>query len=146
MHSNMQFDIVSANAQIFSGKIRMLTVTGSAGELGIHPGHTALLTSLKPGKISIMRDDGTAQGSEEIFYISGGILEVQPDKVSVLGDHAARGSDLDEAAAQAAKQHAEQQLADAKSGKHSSHAAKQLNEALAQLQIIKELRKKTRLR
>jgi F-type H+-transporting ATPase subunit epsilon len=135
----MQLDIVSAEASIFSGKIEHVIVTGNMGELGIHPGHTALLTSLKPGQIRAFFEDGR----EEIFYISGGMLEVQPQAVTVLADTAVRAGDLDEAAAKAVIEHAEKILEKQKAGLEYSKALVELAEAAAQLSAIKMLRKKT---
>jgi F-type H+-transporting ATPase subunit epsilon len=135
----MELDIVSAEASIFSGAVERITVTGSMGELGIHPGHTALLTSLKPGQISAV----LAGGEEEIFYISGGILEVQPQAVSVLADTVVRAGDIDEAAAEAVKEHAEKVLQKQKAGIEYSRALAELAEAAAQLRAIQLLRKRT---
>lgn len=132
----MQLDIVSAEASIFQGKVRHLSVTGSLGELGIHPGHTALLTALKPGQILAELEDG----SEEIFYMSGGMLEVQPTTVTVLADTAHRAADLDEAAAEAAKARAEKLLSDNKTGIEYSQALVELAESMAQLRAIQKLR------
>jgi len=133
----MQLDIVSAEKALFQGAVKFLSVTGSAGELGIHPGHTALLTALKPGQI---RAD-LAEGREEIFYISGGMLEVQPDIITILADTAVRAADLDEAAAQAAIEHAEKILSERKAGIEYSTALVELAEATAQLRAIRMLRR-----
>jgi F-type H+-transporting ATPase subunit epsilon len=134
----MDLDIVSAEASIFQGKVQHLSVTGSMGELGIHPGHTALLTSLKPGQIFAVLEDG----KEEIFYMSGGMLEVQPQSVTILADTANRASDLDEAAANAAKARAEKLLNEHKSGVEYSKALVELAESMAQLRAIQRLRDK----
>lgn len=136
----MELDIVSAEASIFTGTVKFLSVTGSIGELGIHPGHTALLTSLKPGQIRAILEDN----KEEIFYISGGMLEVQPDTVTVLADTAVRATDLDEAAAQAAKEHAEKILEKKKAGIEYSKALAELSEAVAQLRAIRILRSRVK--
>jgi len=133
----MQLDIVSAEASIFTGSVKLLTVTGSVGELGIHPGHTALLTSLKPGQITATFEDGR----EEVFYISGGMLEIQPGTATVLADTATRAGDLDEAAALAAKEEAEKKLAEQESGIEYTRALTELAEAAAQLRTIEKLRK-----
>ncbi len=133
----MQLDIVSAESEIFSGKVKALIATGSAGELGIYPGHTALLTSLKPGQIrAILEND-----EEEIFYMSGGMLEVQPEVVTVLADTAVRAADLDEAAALAAKEEAEKTITEHKAGVEYSRALSELAEAAAQLRAIEMLRR-----
>ncbi len=136
----MELDIVSAEASIFTGVVTFLSVTGSAGELGIHPGHTALLTSLKPGQIKAT----TEAGDEEVFYISGGMLEVQPDAVTVLADTAVRAGDLDEAAAEASKERAEKILDEQQSGIEYSRAVSELAEAAAQLRAIQTLRKRAK--
>lgn len=135
----MQLDIVSAEAAIFTGSVTFLAVTGSMGELGIYPGHTALLTSLKPGQVKAT----TVDGSEEIFYISGGMLEVQPEVTTILADTAIRAVDLDEAAAQAAQAHAQKMLSEHDAGVEYSRALSELAEAAAQLQAIQMLRKKS---
>jgi F-type H+-transporting ATPase subunit epsilon len=135
--NTMQLDIVSAEASIFSGRVKALIATGSAGELGIYPGHTALLTSLKPGQIRVTLEND----QEELFYISGGMLEVQPQVVTVLADTAIRASDLDEAAALAAKEEAERKLAEQKAGIEYSKALTELAEAVAQLRTIEMIRR-----
>lgn len=140
MSKTMQLEIVSAEASVFSGAVIKLVVTGSAGELGIYPGHTALLTSLKPGQIHASFLDGR----EEWFYISGGILEVQPDVATVLADTAIRAADLDEAAVVAAKEAAEKIIAQGKSDFDYSRALSELAEAAAQLRAIDHLRKRAR--
>lgn len=136
--TTMELDIVSAEASIFTGTVEFLTVTGSVGELGIHPGHTALLTLLKPGQIRAQ----LSGGREDVFYISGGMLEVQPTAVTVLADTAVRATDLDEAAARAAVEHAEKVLENQKAGIEYSRALKELAEAAAQLRAIQMLRKR----
>ncbi len=138
MAMTVHLDIVSAEAQIFSGLVEMISATGKMGELGILPGHTPLLTSLKPGLIRTVKQGG----EEEIFYISGGILEVQPDIVTVLADTAARAGDLDEAAAFEAKERAEKLLENKNSEFEYGAALSELAEAAAQLRAIQELRKK----
>lgn len=138
--SLMQLDIVSAQAAIFSGQVKLLIATGQGGELGIYPGHTALLTALKPGQIrAVLQDD-----SEEVFYMSGGMLEVQPDCVTVLADTAQRATDLDEAAVLAVKEAAERQLTERKAGIEYSKALSELAEAAAQLRAIDMIRRKAR--
>ncbi|HYF98143.1 MAG TPA: F0F1 ATP synthase subunit epsilon [Coxiellaceae bacterium] len=133
----IQLDIVSAVAPIFSGPVQHLIVTGKAGELGIFPGHTALLTALKPGQITAK----LANGDEEVFYISGGMLEVQPELVTVLADSALRAHDIDEAAALAAKERAEKILGDQKESIQYAGAATELAEAAAQLRALQSIRK-----
>src|SRR4030081_3802108 len=97
----MQLDIVSAERSLFQGVVKFISVTGGMGELGINPGHTTLLTDLKPGQVRVE----FAEGKSEVFYISGGMLEIQPEIVTILADTAVRASDLDEAAAKAAIEH-----------------------------------------
>ena len=118
----------------------MLSVTGKMGELGIHPGHTALLTALKPGQVHAILEDG----SEEVFYISGGMLEVQPTMVTILADMAARAEDLDEAAAEAASARASNLIAQTKAGIEYSKALAELAQAMAQLRAIDMIRKRKR--
>jgi len=132
----LELDVVSAESSIFQGKVKYLIATGGMGELGIHPGHTPLLTALKPGQIKVEMADG----KEDVFYMSGGMLEVQPESVTVLADTALRAADLDEAAAKAAMQRAEKILSDKKSGMEYSAAMAELAEAAAQLRAIKTLR------
>src|SRR5438552_18325242 len=103
----IRLDIVSAEKQIFSGEVDMIFVTGEMGELGIAPGHSQLLTTLRPGYVRVILPNK----EEEVFFISGGMLEVQPYIVSVLADTAIRAEDIDEAAAIAAKEQAEKALA-----------------------------------
>ncbi len=134
----MQIEIVSAEKAIFLGEATHIVVTGSLGELGIYPGHTQLLTALKPGPVRIVR----LNGEDEILYISGGILEVQPQLVSILADTAIRASDLDEMAALEAKEHAERILNDKQADIDYAKATVELAQAVAQLQVISKLKKK----
>ncbi|MFK7730825.1 MAG: F0F1 ATP synthase subunit epsilon [Pseudomonadales bacterium] len=140
MAMTVHCDIVSAEEEIFSGLVEVLSATGISGELGIYPGHAPLLTRLSPGPIRI-----TVQGGEEqIYYASGGFLEVQSSTVSVLADTAIRADDVDEAAAEEAQKQAEQELAQKASDVDYSKAAARLAEAAAQLRTIQELRKKVK--
>jgi F-type H+-transporting ATPase subunit epsilon len=134
----IQFDIVSAETEIFSGQAVHVIVTGMLGELGIYPGHTQLLTALKPGPVRIVK----AEGDDEILYISGGILEVQPDVITLLVDTAIRAKDLDEMAALEAKQRAEHALSDKQADIDYAKATAELAQAIAQLQAIAKLKKK----
>lgn len=134
----MQIEIVSAEVSIFSGEATHIIVTGLLGELGIYPGHTQLLTALKPGPVRIVKPDG----EDEILYISGGILEVQPQLVSILADTAIRAADLDELAALEAKEHAERILSDKQADIDYAKATAELAQAVAQLQAISKLKKK----
>jgi len=133
-------DIVSAEEEIFSGQVEVISATGMSGELGIYPGHAPLLTRLSPGPIRI-----TVQGGEEqIYYASGGFLEVQSGTISVLADTAIRADDLDEAAAEEAQKRAEQELAQKSSDVDYSKATARLAEAAAQLRTLQALRKKVK--
>ena len=138
MSPTLRLDIVSAERAIFSGEVEMVFATGLLGELGIAPGHAPLLTELKPGNIRAQLSKDT----EEIFYISGGMLEVQPFVVTVLADTAARAADIDEAAAIAAKERAEQAIANKSAEIDFARANIELAEALAQIRTIQALRKK----
>ena len=134
----LELDIVSAEASIFHGEVQFVSVTGTVGELGIHPGHAPLLTALKPGQVHATLKDGKV----EVFYISGGMLEVQPNMVSVLADTALRADDLDEAAVLIAKERAEKILQQKTEGMEYSRALAELAEAAAQLRAISMLRDK----
>jgi F-type H+-transporting ATPase subunit epsilon len=128
-------DIVSAEEEIFSGLVEMVIATGAMGELGINYGHAPLLTELVPGPMRVIKQGG----EEEIFYLSGGFLEVQPYEVKVLADTAMRADDLDEAAALEAQKAAEQAAANQAGDMDYSRA---LAEAAAQLRTIQEIRRK----
>lgn len=131
-------DIVSAETEIFSGLVELLVATASEGDVGITYGHAPLLTGLRPGPIRVKRQSG----EEEIYYLSGGYLEVQPDVVTVLADSALRAGDMDEAAALEAKKQAEQALSSQNGDIDYSRAAVQLAEAAAQLRTLQAVRKK----
>jgi len=136
MSMTIHVDIVSAEASIYSGLAEMVFAPGELGELGIAPRHAPLVTRLKPGEVRVNT------GKEELgFFISGGILEVQPHLVTVLADTAIRADDLDEAKALAAKKQAEDVLADKTSDIDFAKAQAELAEAAAQLQAISRLRK-----
>lgn len=130
-------DIVSAEKSIFSGQAEMVVATGVMGEVGIVPGHAPLLTLLKPGEIRVTKRGG----EEEIFYISGGMLEVQAHCVTVLADTAERADNLDESAALEAKQRAEEAIANKESDFDYSVAAAELARAAAQIRAIHKARK-----
>lgn len=138
MAMTLQCDIVSAEREIFSGLVEMVITTGSLGEVGIAYGHAPLLTGIKPGPVRLIKQGG----AEEIFFVSGGYLEVQPYHVTVLADTALRADDMDEAAALEAQQQAQQQLADQSSEIDFQRAAAQLAEAAAQLRTLQAIRKK----
>lgn len=131
-------DIVSAEEAIFSGSVTMVVATGVMGELGILPGHTALLTQLRPGPIRLVKEDG----EEDIFYCSGGILEIQPNVVTILADTVERAGSLDQAAAEEARKAAELALANQKDDVDYANAAAQLAEAAARLRTLDAIRKK----
>jgi len=131
-------DIVSAEEAIFSGLAQMIVAHGTLGDLGIEYGHAPLLTSLEPGPVRVK----TQGGEEQVFYVSGGFLEVQPGLVTILADTALRAQDLDEAAAAEAQREAEQALANQSGDIDYSRAAAQLAAAAAQLRTIQQIRKK----
>ena len=137
MTKTIQCDIVSAHEEIFSGEATMVIASGIAGELGITPRHAPLITLLKAGPVRVQKADG----EEEFFFVSGGVLEVQPHMITVLTDTATRGADLDEAAAKAAKAEAERQLADRTGEMEVAEAQSQLMQAVAQLAALEHLRK-----
>lgn len=134
----LKLDIVSTEASIFSGVAKFVAVTGAIGELGIYPGHTPLLTTLKPGQIRVTLDNN----EEEVFYMSGGMLEIQPDSISILADTALRAADLDEARVKTAMQRAEKIISEKKSGMEYSAALAELAQSAAQLRAISLLRDK----
>ena len=133
----IQVDIVSAEGEIFSGPATMLFAPGTLGDLGIAPRHAPLLTLLRPGEVRVQ----TADGAEQHFFVGGGALEVQPNKVTVLADTAIRAKDLDEQAALAAKQRAEEALRDKVDKISQAEALAELARAAAQLKLIQRLRK-----
>lgn len=140
MTKTIQCDIVSAHEEIFSGEAVMVFATGVSGELGITPRHAPLITQLKPGPVRVQ----DADGGEQFFFVTGGILEVQPHMVTVMADTALRGEDLDAAAAQAAKAEAERELADRTGEMEVAEAQAKLLEAAAQLRALEQLRRKTK--
>lgn len=137
MASTVHCSIVSAEQEIFSGQVQMVVANGTIGELGIFPGHTPLLTGVKPGPVRLKLENG----EEEIFFASGGYLEVQPNAITILADTALRADDLDEAAAQAAQQKAEQELADNKSDIDFGRVQADIQETAAMLRTIRKYRK-----
>ncbi|MGN6112684.1 MAG: F0F1 ATP synthase subunit epsilon [Luteimonas sp.] len=137
MASTIRCDIVSAEAEIFHGEATMVVATGEMGELGIAPRHAPLITRLRPGKVVVT----TADGEQLDFAISGGILEVQPQVVTVLADTAVRAQDIDEAAVLAAKAEAERILAHRGEQMEVAEAQQRLAEVTAQLQALERLRK-----
>ena len=137
MATTMHCDIVSAEKNIFSGAVQMVVAAGSQGDLGVSFGHAPLLTALIPGPVRLILNDG----KEEVFYVSGGFLEVQRDVVTLLADTAARADDLDEAAAAKAMEHAEKAIANQDAEFDYSVAAKELAEAAAQLRALRQAKK-----
>jgi len=137
MANTIQVDIVSAEGEIFSGAATMVFAPASQGEIGIAPRHAPLLTTLKPGEVRVQTPDG----GEQYFYVGGGAIEVQPHLVTVLADTALRARDIDEAAALAAKQRAEEALRDKVGQISQAEALAELARAAAQLKAIERLRK-----
>ncbi|HEY9106898.1 MAG TPA: F0F1 ATP synthase subunit epsilon [Roseateles sp.] len=136
--ATLHVDVVSAEEQIFSGEAKFVALPGESGELGILPKHTPLITRIKPGAVRIERADG----SEEFVFVAGGILEVQPNRVTVLADTAIRGKDLDEAKANEAKKLAEEALKNAKSEIDLAKAQSELAIQAAQLAALRKFLKK----
>lgn len=135
MAMTIHIDIVSAEEEIFSGQANMVFAPAEMGEVGIAPRHTAMLTRLKPGEIRVQME-----GQEQMFYVSGGMLEVQPHVITVLADTALRAKDLDEAAALRVKERAEKAMIDKTSDFDYARAQAELAEAVAQLRTIKKIR------
>jgi F-type H+-transporting ATPase subunit epsilon len=134
--SKLQCEVVSVKESIFSGEIAMLIAKGVGGDVGILPGHAPLITLLKPGPIRVQLENGT----EELIYVSGGVLEVQPHVVTVLADTAIRAKDLDEAAILEARKRAESLLENQRSDLDTSAAMAALAEAVAQLQTLQKMK------
>ena len=136
MSMTMHIDIVSAEAEIFSGTVTMVYAPAEMGEVGIAPRHAPLLTRLKPGEVRVQ----TQEGEELSFFVSGGMLEVQPHVVTVLADTAIRAADLDEAQAMEARERAERMLADKSAEVDYAKAQSELAQSMAQLAAIRKLR------
>ncbi len=139
MAMSVHVDVVSAEESIFSGLAEMVVVPGETGELGIYPRHAPLLTRIRPGSVRIKLAD--KQGEEALIYVSGGILEVQPNVITVLADTAIRGADLDEARALEAKRAAEEAIKNRTSEMDLAKSQAELAEAVAQIHAIQKLRK-----
>ena len=138
MANTIRVDVVSAEESIFSGEARFVALPGEAGELGIYPRHTPLITRIKPGSVRIERPDG----SEEFIFVAGGVLEVQPNAVTVLSDTAIRGKDLDDEKANAAKAAAEEALRNAKGELDIARAQSELAVMAAQIAALRKYRQK----
>lgn len=139
MANTIRVDVVSAEEQIFSGEAEFVALPGESGELGIYPKHTPLITRIRPGAVRIKV---AGQAEDEFVFVAGGILEVQPNAVTVLADTAIRGQDLDEAKASEAKRMAEEALADRSASFDHAAAQAELAVAMAQLAAIQRLRQK----
>ena len=137
--STIHVDVVSAEEAIFEGEAEFVALTGESGELGIYPQHTPLITRIRPGAVRI-KIAGKAE--EELVFVAGGILEVQPNRVTVLADTAIRGHDLDEAKAEEARKKAEEALANRSADIDYAKAQAELMEAMAQIAAIRKLRGK----
>jgi F-type H+-transporting ATPase subunit epsilon len=136
--STIRVDVVSAEASVFHGEAKLVVATGEMGELGIAPRHAPLITRLKPGQVRVIQPN-----DEELFlYVSGGIMEVQPNVVTILTDTSVRAADLDEVAAKQAKEDAEKAIANRTDSIEIAEAQARLAEAAAQLQLINKLRGK----
>ena len=138
MANTIHVDVVSAEESIFSGEATFVALPGEAGELGIYPRHTPLITRIKPGSVRIQ----TPGGGEEFVFVAGGILEVQPDVITVLSDTAIRGKDLDEAKASDARKQAEEALKNAKSEIDMARATSELAVLAAQIAALRKYRQK----
>ncbi len=136
--TTIHVDVVSAEEAIFSGEARFVALPGEAGELGIYPRHTPLITRIKPGAVRIEKEDGT----EEFVFVAGGLLEVQPNCVTVLSDTAIRGKDLDETKASEAKAAAEEALKNARSDIDIAMAQSELAVMAAQIAALRKYRQK----
>lgn len=138
MAMTVHCDIVSAEQSLYSGLVEMIVASATEGDVGIMPGHAPLLTQLKPGPVRIIKQSG----SEEIYYMTGGFLEVQPNLITILADTAVRAEDVDEAAAEQARQKAKEVLEGQHTDMDTGMAMALLAESLAQLRTIEQLKKK----
>jgi F-type H+-transporting ATPase subunit epsilon len=138
MASQILCSIVSAEEEIFNGEVEMVAATGTMGELGIMPGHTALLSGIKPGPIRLIMPGG----AEEVFFASGGFIEVQPTMITILADTAIRADDIDEAKAVEAQRVAERELADQKADFDYSKVQADLQDQAAMLRTIRKVRER----
>ena len=138
MAKTMQCNVVSAEESLYTGDVQMVIATGDLGDLGITPGHAPLITTLKPGPVRLVFEDG----SDELFFVSGGFLEVVPSKVTILADTAERAENLDEAAAIHAQDEAKRLLEEQHADFDYSRATVELAEAVARIRVIEQLRKR----
>lgn len=139
MAKTFHLDVVSAEASIFEGEVQFVTLPGEEGEFGILPGHTPLISRIRPGTVKLTHADG----KEDFIFIAGGLIEVQPDRVTVLSDTAVRGGDLDEAKARQAREQAEEALRNAKDKAEVAVVEAELAMLAAQLAAIRKLRGKS---
>lgn len=139
MTSSVHCDVVSTEKSLFSGSAEMVVVSGESGDLGILPGHTPILTSIRPGPVRIIKQGG----DQEIIYASGGYLEVQPNKVIVLADTALRAKEINESRAMQAREKAQKEMENSKGKMDYSRAASKLARASAMLRTLEELRSKS---
>jgi F-type H+-transporting ATPase subunit epsilon len=136
MTSSIHCSIVSAEQEIFAGTVQRVVATGTLGEIGVYPGHTPLLTGIQPGPVKLVLEDG----SEEIFFASGGFLEIQPTSITLLTDTAVRADDIDEAAAQDAERKAQQELSDQRADVDFARVAADMKEQAALLRTVRKFR------
>jgi F-type H+-transporting ATPase subunit epsilon len=136
MTSSIHCSIVSAEQEIFAGTVQRVVATGTLGEIGVYPGHTPLLTGIKPGPVKLVLEDG----SEEMFFASGGFLEIQPTSITLLADTAVRADDIDEAAAQEAERKAQQELSDQRADVDFARVAADMKEQAALLRTVRKFR------
>ena len=138
--ANMHCEIVSAEQSLFSGTITMLSARGTIGELGVMAGHAPLLTGIQPGAVTLRMEDGT----EEVFFASGGFIEIQPGYVTLLADTAVRAEDIDEAQAEEARQQAQREMSETAADADFGLVAAMVADAMAQQRTLAELRKRPR--
>lgn len=138
MAATLRVEVVSAEKSLYSGSAAMVVAPGTAGDLGVLPHHTPLLTELRPGALKIVQTDG----KEEYLYVAGGVIEVQPDQITVLADVAERGEDLDEQRARKAREAAEKSLQSGVTGTDYARAQAELAQAVAQLELLRKLRQR----
>lgn len=138
MATTMKCNVVSAEQSLYEGEVQMVVASGDLGDLGITPGHAPLITSLKPGPVRLVFENG----DDELFFVSSGFLEVIPSQITILADTAERAENLDEAAALHAQEEAKRLLGEQQSEFEYSHAAVELAEAVARIRVIEQLRQR----